>query len=123
LIENSLVIEFDNWANPELSETGPHIAVHSAGTGANGPGEAMRLAVAELHEIEMGATHTARIVYEPGLLRIYLDDFSTPALEVAIDISTLLDLPGGTAFAGFTAGTGGAFEGHEVSSFHFATES
>jgi len=47
-----------------------------------------------------GNLHTARISYEPGVLRVYLDDLATPALTVPLGDSFLLDLDS-TAATGF----------------------
>jgi hypothetical protein len=119
LIENSLAVEFDTWPNAEGGEGGAHIAVHSGGTGPNGPSAAERIAFSEFPAISANTVHTMRIVYEPGLMLVYLDDLVTPALEVALDLSALLDLPGGEAFIGFTAASGGVSQSHSVLSFHF----
>jgi hypothetical protein len=119
LIENSLAIEFDTWPNAEGGESGVHSAIQSGGTGPNGPWAADRIASAGIAELSSNTVHTARIVYEPGLVRVYLDDLTTPALEVALDLSDLLDLPDGEAFVGFTAASGGVSQSHSVLSFRF----
>ena len=49
--------------------------------------------------------HVALIRYEPGRLEIYVDDFFTPVLTAEVDLAELLDLDGGKAWVGFTAGT------------------
>jgi hypothetical protein len=96
-----------------------HIAIQSGGTGPNGPWAAHMVASAQLAELSGNTVHTARIVYEPGLMRVYLDDLMAQALEVALDLSDLLDLPDGEAFVGFTAASGGVSQSHSVLSFRF----
>jgi uncharacterized repeat protein (TIGR01451 family) len=119
-ISNSLVVELDTFDNGGGfgDPNGNHVAVHSRGTAANGPGPAgdSLLGAAELTPVlEDGAVHRARIVYDPaGTLTIYVDDLATPALTVSVDLDTLLSLESGAAFVGFTAATGAASENHDI---------
>ena len=120
-IENSLVVEFDTWVNTGFGETGPHVAVHSAGIGENSSSDSARLVSVDTSLLTAGVVIYARVEYEVGTLRVFMNDFSTPVLEMPVDLSALLDLPGGEAYAGFTASTGGASESHTVLSLHMAT--
>ena len=69
-----------------------------------------------------GTTYNARIVYNPGLLQLYLTDFSTPILSANVNLGTLLNLQGGrNAFIGFTSSTGGAWENHDIVNWQFTS--
>ena len=69
-----------------------------------------------------GNVHTARVLYRPPVLSVYLDDPSTPVLVSSVDISLVAD-HGGAAWVGFTASTGGGYENHDILSWTFnATE-
>ncbi len=52
------------------------------------------------------SSHTAKIVYTPGTLQVFLDDMTTPALEVEMTLTDYMQLTEGKAFVGFTAATG-----------------
>jgi len=66
-----------------------------------------------------GAPHTAVIRYEPGIMKIFMDDLVTPALEVSVDLANTLGLNSGEAFVGFTAGTGAGYENHDILNWTF----
>jgi len=59
--------------------------------------------------------------YEHGLgsLKVFVDDVSTPALTVPINLDAFLDLDNGRAWVGFTASTGRSMQNHDVWSFTF----
>lgn len=133
-IPDSLVVEIDTWSNqPDLycEPNDAHISVHSMGTLPNrsehcavdiGGGE-MRSAdlgtsVIPL-ELSDGAIHTARIVYASSVLWASIDGF--PLLAVNVDIDRLLDLKNGSAWVGFTASTGGAFENQDLLSWSYTS--
>ncbi len=118
-IENSLVIEFDTWVNTSFGESGPHIAVHGIDSVQNTSTDATRVAMVNVPGILSAPVIRARVEYIPGTLRVYLENFSLPIIEVAIDLAAQMDLPAGTAYIGFTASTGGASAMHSVSGFHF----
>jgi len=65
-----------------------------------------------------GAVHSARVVYEPPVISVYLDDFSKPVLRASADLATIID-SSGSAFLGFTASTGAGWENHDVLSWSF----
>ena len=108
------------WVNSEFGETGPHVAVHSAGPGPNSSSESARLASVDLPLLTSGAVLHARVEYEAGTLRVFVNDFTVPVIETSLDLTALLDLPGGEAYAGFTASTGGASQSQTVLSFYLA---
>jgi len=114
-IANSLAIEFDTWAN--TSQTDPddhHISVHSCGSNPNSLDESASLGSASVADFSDGTVHQARIEYVPGTLRIFLDNFSLPVLTVNVDLAVLFPSSDGTAWIGFTAGTGASWENHDI---------
>ena len=54
-----------------------------------------------------------------GLLIVYVDDFSTPLISLPINLNAALNLQEGLATVGFTAGTGRAYQKHDVLSWYF----
>ena len=65
-----------------------------------------------------GQIHTARVIYKPPLMTVYLDDMLTPLLTAAVNLSSITD-PDGSAFVGFTASTGGGYQNHDLVSWAF----
>lgn len=122
-IENSLAVEFDTWTNTMFGESGPHIAVHSNGPAANTSSGTARLGSANVDMFPAGDVVYTRIEYQPGTLRVFMNDFTAPVLELSIDIAELLDLHEGSATAGFAAATGGASESHTVLSLNLEPQS
>ena len=136
-IANSLVIEFDTYSttvNGFTDLSGNEISVHTGGSGANDYIESFSIGrVSPAITFSNAATHTARIQYVPGTLRVYLDNMTTPVLTVPYNMSTggnyvlapggpiggLSLLPGGTAWVGFTAATGGASEIYDILSWSY----
>lgn len=118
-LENFLAVEFDTHNSGITFDTnGNHIAIQSKSTGqpriflgsANPP-----------FTIQGGGIHTAQITYEPGVLRIAVDNSPTPLLQVNVDLGALLGLTDHRAWVGFTAATGAAWENHDILSWTFAT--
>jgi Ca2+-binding RTX toxin-like protein len=117
-IAHSLVVEFDTFSNPEYGDPdNNHIAIHSGGTGPNGPGGSTLLGSASLGGdpvLSDGNSHHARVRYDGGTLEVFVDDMSAPKLTTAVDLDALLGLSGGDAWAGFTSATGSGFENHDL---------
>jgi hypothetical protein len=129
-IPNSLAVEFDTYRNyvptDPYSVNDPndnHISVQSRGTAPNAVQHAYSLGTTtNIPLLSDGQIHTARIRYGSGSLDVFLDNLSTPALVVAVDLGTSLALDQGSAWVGFTsaAGTGG-YQTHDVLSWQLAT--
>jgi Bacterial lectin len=123
-IRNSLAVEFDTWQNFEFRVPDPsdnHISVHTKGLEWDSPDELYSLgSTTAIPHLSDGADHRAKVVYVPGTLTIYVDDFETPALTVSVDLAATLELSGGRAWVGFTASTGGAWENHDVWGISFS---
>ena len=116
---NCLAVEFDTWWNPDMPDPDDsHISIQTAGTSANAPEHAYSLGAVSA-PLTDGLVHEVKIVYLPGELSIYFDDMNTPLLEAQIDLATTLDLDGGKAWLGFTAGSGTAYENHDVLNWNF----
>jgi len=62
--------------------------------------------------------HTARILFQPPVLSVYLDGSAAPAVETKVDLSIATD-PQGRAWVGFTAATAGGYENHDILSWSF----
>ena len=67
-----------------------------------------------------GRLHSARILYRPPVLSVYLDDPTTPVLVSSLDVSPVADREG-RAWIGFTASTGSGYENHDLLSWSFHT--
>jgi len=122
-INNSIAAEFDTHLNSNFSALEPgsnHVGVQSAGLATNNPfSGAYKGAAAIAINLSDGNTHTGRVLYHPGSLSIYVDNLTTPALTVAINLATLLSLDNEKAFVGFTGGGAASFENHFLSSWSF----
>jgi len=63
--------------------------------------------------------HTARIIFQPPVLSVFLDGSIAPVLESAVDLSIATDHQG-SAWVGFTAATGWGYENHDILNWSFA---
>lgn len=114
----SVAVEFDSFSNPENDDPGNyHISVHTRGTDPNRAEEAFSLGSTSGGLFAGHDAHTVRIDYTPGTLFVFLDGRPSPVLTVSVDLASTLGLSSGTAFTGFTAGTGAAAENHDILSF------
>jgi Bacterial lectin len=126
-IPNSLAIEFDTWQNiPEDFPSGigdpseNHVSVQTRGLLPNSADPVFSLGTTtDIPYLSDDNPHTVKITYTPGSLRIFVDDLDTPALVVAVNLATLLDLDDGQAWVGLTAGTGGISETHDILNWSF----
>lgn len=120
-IPQSIAIFFDTFKNAEDNDPSDN----SLSISTNGPIGALRWPPPHLGRVPKlkiilkdGAVHTARVVYEPPVISVYLDDRSKPVLSAAADLGTIIDAAG-TAYIGFTASTGAGWENHDVLSWSF----
>jgi hypothetical protein len=126
-IANSLTVEFDTLQNPpeefggELGDPNDnHISVQSLGMLPNSADPVFSLgSTTTVPLLADGNVHTAKVVYVPGTLTIFLDDLTQPVLTVPVDLGTTLSLDNGQAWVGFTAATGGRSQAHDILSFSF----
>jgi hypothetical protein len=124
-VMNSIGIEFDTWNNNTSSvdfgdPNDNHIAVHRLTMATEKQTTANRLGYnSTIPPLEDGEIHNVKITYEPGTLRVYLDDMTTSKLNLALNLATAITLDGGKAFVGFTSGTGSASSNHDILSWNF----
>ncbi len=117
----SIAVFFDTFRNRnEKDPSGNYIALCTYGK----PGEmrwpAPRLALTRNLAVRLKdrKVHTARILFEPPVLSVFLEDSPTPVLKSVVDLSIVVDRQG-EAWVGFTASTGGGYEDHDIRSWSF----
>ena len=116
-ITNCLAIEFDTYEDQGRSDPNDnHISVQPCETADHPYSLGYTTAITD---ISNGSVHTVTIEYMTNTLRIFLDTPSLPVLTVYVDIATVLSLDNGRAWAGFTAGTNGDWESHDILSWSF----
>ncbi len=118
----SIAIFFDTFRNREEGDpSANYIALRTSGRPAEMRWPAARLAFTpKLHvHLKDRKAHTARIVFRPPVLSVYLDNSKAPVLETAVDLSIVADAQG-RAWAGFTASTGGGYENHDILNWSFS---
>jgi len=134
-IANSLTVEIDTWYSGGANDlSGNEVSIHTNGTGANNVSESYSLAsITPATDMSDGTVHTMRVLLASGTLSVYLNDLFNPLLTAAWDMGTggqwtgggtvggLSMQPGGLAWVGFTAATGGAWEHHDLLSWSFAS--
>jgi hypothetical protein len=65
-----------------------------------------------------GKVHTARVLFQPPVLSVFLDGSVAPVVKTVVDLSIATDREG-RAWVGFTAATAGGWENHDVLSWTF----
>lgn len=119
-VSNSLALEFDTWTGTGQTPY-REVSFHSGGSGLNNGAASYALATTTaVPAFDDGADHVAKVIYRPGLLQIFVDNLVTPVLSAPVRLETLLDLPLGTAWIGFTAATGYDTENHDLLDWSFA---
>ena len=118
-IPNSLAVEFDIF-DGGVDGSSNQISVHTLGTAPNSSSETASIgATSNIPILANAQTHTARILYTPGTMQIFLDNPNTPVLTVTVNLATKLSLESGAAFPGFTGGTGGFFAVQDILNWSF----
>ncbi|WP_199248851.1 SBBP repeat-containing protein [[Phormidium] sp. ETS-05] len=123
-IPNSLAIEFDTFQNSYPNGPDPndnHISVQTRGTLANSDAPYYSLGyTTDIPNLKDGNPHDVKIKYVPGTLEIFIDDLTIPALTVPVNLETTLRLDDGEAWVGLSAGTGAAWETHDILNWTFS---
>jgi hypothetical protein len=125
-LTNLLVVKFDNyhWQDHTYGSY-DEIAVLAASTPTTPLWDAVSNTLASVtnHVVfSDGAVNTAKIVYVPGNLRVYLDDLENPLMTVYVNLAREVDLDEGRAWVGFTAATGADWQNQDVVSWSFASD-
>jgi hypothetical protein len=119
-IPQSIAVFFDTFKNQEIGDPSNNfVTISTAGTPKEMRWPPARLASTKKLPVNLKdrKTHTARILYQPPVLSVYLDD--ARVLVSTVDLSTVTG-PDGAAWAGFTASTGAGFENHDILSWSFS---
>lgn len=114
-ITDSVAVEFDTWCNSIIGETlSNHIAINTNGKINH---DASNPAIAISPEFSNGQIWSAWVDYNGKTLEVRVSPDNTkptqPQLQQTIDIPALLGNTS-TAYLGFAAGTGGAWENHDI---------
>ena len=120
-ITNSLAVEFDTWNDGALGDPSDnHVSVQTRGTVPNSADHTYSLgSTTVITDISNGSVHTVTLQYVTGTMWIFLDDLTTSVLTVSVDLATVLNLDDGQAWVGFTGGTGGVWENHDILNWSF----
>jgi hypothetical protein len=124
-IPKAFAVFFDTYHNDGFGDPSDNfVAVYTNGKIGQMQWPPPRLGITPHLKVKMkdGEVHTARIVFQPPLLAVYLDDFSTPVLQTTADLAVAVD-KNGSAYVGFTASTGSGFENHDVLAWSFSSGS
>ena len=116
-VPNSLVIDFDTRMQSNQNDPNDnHVSIQSRGREHNSSHHDFSLGTAiVLPDMNDGQSHTAKIRFESGILSVFVDDMTSPALSANVQIDALLDLEFGQAWVGFTSGN----NRHEVLNWQF----
>lgn len=126
-IPYSLAIEFDTYKNDELHDPdGNHISVH-AGQYYNNADENNGNVLASINSAALGvnmkdgAVHNVRIEYDGTIMKVFVDNFTTPKLSFTVNFDNILYSGSELATVGFTAGSGVEGENHEILNWSFVS--
>lgn len=117
----SVAVFFDTYRNEEEGDpSANYVAFCTYGRPSEMRWPAPRLAFTPELPVQLKdrKIHTARILFQPPVLSVYLDDSSAPVLQSVVDLSIVVDEQG-RAWAGFTASTGGGYQNHDILNWSF----
>jgi hypothetical protein len=124
-IPRSIAVFFDTFQNTDVGDPSDNFVV----VATNGSTPEMkwpppRLGLVPRLDVTLkdGRIHTARILYRPPVISVFLDDLTTPVLTSSIDLASVVDPATGTAYVGLTASTGAGWENHDILSWSFQNE-
>ena len=115
----AVAVFFDTYRNkPEGDPSSNYIGIRVNGSPSETRWPPSRLADSCGLKVRLkdGKAHTARIVFQPPVLTVFLD--GAPVLETQVDLSIATDVEG-RAWVGFTAATGGGWQNHDILSWSF----
>ncbi len=117
----SIAVFFDTYRNGDEDDpSNNYIALRTYGQPSEMQWPAPRLAFTPKLPVRLKdqRIHSARILFQPPKLSVFLDESPTPVLESVVDLSIVLDQQG-AAWVGFTASTGGGYENHDILNWSF----
>ncbi len=117
----SIAVFFDTYRNKDQKDpSNNYVAFCTYGRPTEMRWPASRLAFTPKLPIQLKdrKVHTARILFRPPVLSVFLDDSSVSVLEAVVDLSIVVD-GDGAAWVGFTASTGGGYENHDILNWSF----
>jgi hypothetical protein len=119
-IPNSLVIKFDpyHFRNHHYVKY-DQVAILDNGSSTVYPADAGVIDSSTNITFSDGQVHTAKIVYTPGHLSVFLDDLEHPVLTAFLNLSDVVQLDHDQAWVGFTAATGADFYKQDVIQWSF----
>ena len=117
----SIAVFFDTYRNDEEHDpSNNYVSFCTYGRPADMRWPANRLAFTRDLTVRLKdrQVHTARIVFRPAVLSVFLDGSDVLALQAPVDLSVVVDSHG-SAWVGFTASTGGGWENHDILNWSF----
>lgn len=124
---NYVAVEFDTWPGGSFDGGIPlgqvHIGVDSSGTTVVAPGSLGTAAVPRFND---GGVHYAWVDYYGNIkqMQVFLSSTNVkpelPSLTVNLDVGAILGYANEDVYMGFTAGTGGSVNIHEILSWKLA---
>lgn len=117
-----IAVFFDTLRNPQEGDPSSNYVAVRAASGVGGERwPTARLAFVPRLGVSLKdrRVHSARIVFDPPVLSVFLDDFSVPILKSVVDFSIATDHQG-RAWVGFTAATGFGYQNHDILNWSFA---
>jgi hypothetical protein len=133
-IVNSLALEVDTYdaGTPYFDVTGADFSWHTNGTGQNDAREAYSIGwVTPTVDFTNGATHTLKIIYVPGTLKLEYDGAQVLSVPYSFTSGGTwtgggavggLNLINGTSlYIGVTGATGGVYENNDVIAWSFSS--
>ena len=117
----AVAVFFDTYRNKEEGDpSSNYIGIRVNGSPSETRWPPSRLADSPNLSIRLkdGKVHTARIVFRPPVLSVFLDGSVAPVVETKVDLSIATDRQG-RAWVGFTAATGGGWQNHDLLSWSF----
>jgi len=120
-IPSTIAVFFDTCRNPEEGDPSSNfIAIRANGTPTETRWPASRLAFTPQLSVRLTdrQVHTARILFQPPVLSVFLDGSTAPVLEAVVDLSIATDGQG-NAWVGFTAATGSGWQNHDILTWSF----
>jgi hypothetical protein len=117
----SIAVFFDTFRNKEEGDpSNNYVAFCTTGRPNEARWPAPRLAFTPNLPVRLKdrKVHTARVLFQPPVLSVFLDEASAPVLQSVVDLSIVLDAQG-AAWVGFTASTGGGYENQDILNWSF----